>query len=296
MLGVNRSTYYYKPASESEENLLLMRMIDEEYTRRPFYGSRQMTFCLRNSGYLVNRKRVQRLMRQMGLEGICPKRKLSKGENREKKYPYLLKEMSIEERNQVWSTDITYIRLSGGFLYLVAIIDWYSRYVISWRLSNSMDIIFCLEAAEEALEKGCPNIMNSDQGSQFTSEKFTKMFEKKGALISWDGRGRALDNIFVERFWRSLKYEEVYLKEYKSVREAKRGIERYMDFYNNERPHQSLDGRRPQEVFWGTYRPMKELIVGRSRCGQASPSLWEHSACPGSERLFLDNVRKRKGV
>lgn len=267
-------------------------MIDEEYTRHPFYGSRQMTFFLRNSGYLVNRKRVQRLMKQMGLEGICPKRNLSKGENREKKYPYLLKGMLIEERNQVWSTDITYIRLSEGFLYLVAVIDWYSRYVISWRLSNSMDIVFCLEAAEEALEKGCPNIMNSDQGSQFTSEQFTEIFEKKGALISWDGRGRALDNIFVERFWRSLKYEEVYLKEYKSVREATRGIREYIGFYNTERPHQSLDGKRPQEVFLGSYEPRKELIVGRSRCGQTSPSFWEHSVCPASERLFLDNVRK----
>lgn len=279
LLGINRSTYYYKPATESKDNLLLMRMIDEEYTRHPFYGSRQMTFFLRNNGHLVNRKRVKRLMNKMGLEGVCPRRTLSKEGKQEKKYPYLLKGMLIEEVNKVWGADITYVRLMEGFLYLVAIIDWYSRYVIAWRLSNSMDIAFCLETAEEALEKNRPEIMNTDQGSQFTSEKFTGLFEDKEALISWDGRGRALDNIFVERFWRSIKYEEIYLKEYTSVKEARKGIGEYVNFYNNERPHQSLDGKRPREVFIGSYRPRKELVVGGTRTVQASPSFWERSAC-----------------
>lgn len=222
LLEVNRSAYYYEPAKESEQNLALMRIIDEEYTRHPFYGSRQMTFFLRNSGYLVNRKRVQRLMKGMGLMAIYPKRSLSQAKGRERKYPYLLKGVVIKGCDHVWSADITYIRLPGGFLYLVAIIDRYSRYVIAWRLSNSMDIIFCLEAAEEALVSRCPEIMNSDQGSQFTSEQFTRMFEKEEALISRDSKGRAPDNIYMERFWRSLKHEEVYLKEYKNVEEAKK--------------------------------------------------------------------------
>ena len=257
LIEVSRSAYYYKPAKESEESLALMKIIDEEYTRHPFYGSRQMTFFLRNCGYVVNRKRVQRLMKKMMLRAIFPKRALSQAKERELKYPYLLRGVTIKGCDHVWSTDITYIRLQGGFLYLVAIIDWYSRFIIAWRLSNSMDIVFCLEAAEEALLNRCPKIMNSDQGSQFTSKQFTKMFEKQGALISWDGKGRALDNIYMERFWRSLKYEEVYLKEYKSVKEARNGIGEYMDFYNNKRPHQSLDGRSPREVFFGSYQPKK---------------------------------------
>jgi putative transposase len=258
-LGVNRSNYYYEPAKESSENLALMEVIDEEYTKHPFYGSRQITWVLRNEGYSINRKRVQRLMRMIGLEAIYPKKNLSKGMEVEKKYPYLLNGMTIEVCNQVWSTDITYIRLSGGFLYLVALLDWYSRYVIAWRISNSMDIVFCLDAAEEALTLGTPEIINSDQGSQFTSPKFTELFESKGVKISWDGKGRALDNIFMERFWRSLKYEEVYLKEYKNVNEAVKGIGAYMNFYNTERPHQSLDGKRPKEVFFGSYRPNKNI-------------------------------------
>lgn len=260
LLGVNRSSYYYQPATESVKNMELMKIIDEEYTKHPFYGSRQLVFSLQNKGWKVNRKRVQRLMRVMGLEAIYPKKNSRKGEAREVKYPYLLKGLNIGRCNHVWSTDITYIRLSSGFLYLVAFMDWYSRYILSWKLSNSMDIIFCLEAAEEALEFGNPEIMNSDQGAQFTSPQFTNRFEKKGVKISWDGRGRALDNIFVERFWRSLKYEEIYLKEYRNGKEAKKGIEEYISFYNNERPHQSLDGKRPREVFLGEYIPKKGII------------------------------------
>ncbi len=269
-MGVHRSSYYYEPAQESEENLALMKVIDEEYTKRPFYGSRQMTNFLRNKDYIINRKRVQRLMRTMGLEAIYPKRNLSQPGKRDKKYSYLLRGITIDKCNQVWGTDITYIRLSKGFLYLVAMIDWYSRYVVAWKLSNSMDIVFCLEVAEEALKLGKPEIINSDQGSQFTSPRFTEIFENKGVRISWDGKGRALDNIFVERFWRSLKYEEVYLKEYRNVKEARSGINSYMNFYNDERPHQSLDGKRPREVFHGAYVPRKNILMKEIGGGQAS--------------------------
>lgn len=239
--------------------MLLMNMIDEEYTKHPFYGSRQMSFFLRRGGYSINRKRVQRLMGLMGLEAIYPKPNLSKPLERAKKYPYLLKGVEIEKCNQAWGVDITYIRLAKGFLYLVALLDWYSRYILSWRLSNSMDNLFCLKAAEEALWITVPEIMNSDQGSQFTSLRFVEMFETKGSKISWDGRGRAFDNIFIERFWRSLKYEEVYLKQYDNGKEAFQGIKEYIRFYNNERPHQSLDGRTPEEVFFGGYKPKKHI-------------------------------------
>lgn len=191
-----------------------------------------MSLWLNQYGYCVNRKRVQRLIRTMGLEAIYPKPNLSRSLEEKKKYPYLLKGISIERCNQAWGVDITYIRLMNGFLYLVALIDWYSRFILSWRLSNSMDVIFCLEAAKAALKIGTPEIMNSDQGSQFTNAHFVKLFEKKGAKISWDGRGRALDNIFIERFWRSLKYEEVYLKQYADGKEAFQGIGEYMKFYN----------------------------------------------------------------
>lgn len=290
LLEIHRSAYYYEAAKESEANLTLMRIIDEEYTRHPFYGSRQMTFFLRNCGYTVNRKRVQRLMKKIVLKAIYPVRALSQAKEREWKYPYLLRGLTIKGCNHVWSADITYIRLIGGFLYLVAIIDWYSRYILAWRVSNSMDIVFCLEAAEEALTNRCPEIMNSDQGSQFTSEQFTNMFERQGALISWDGKGRALDNIYMERFWRSLKYEEVYLKEYKNVKEAKKGIGKYMDFYNNERPHQSLDGRRPREVFFGSYQPKNEVVIGaKSQQAGLAELSWERSACPAANVLDARN-------
>jgi putative transposase len=259
LLTLNRSSYYLEPCQESEENLFLMTLIDEEYTRHPFYGSRRMSLWLDQCGYHMNRKRVQRLMRIMGLEAIYPKPNLSRAQEEKKKYPYLLKGVPIERCNQAWGVDITYIRLINGFLYLVALIDWYSRYILSWKLSNSLDVIFCLEAAKAALKRGTPEIMNSDQGSQFTSPNFVELFEKRGAKISWDSRGRALDNIFIERFWRSLKYEEVYLKQYANGKEAFQGIEEYIKFYNTERPHQSLKGKTPQAIFWEGYRLEKTL-------------------------------------
>lgn len=240
---------------------MLMHLMDEEYTKHPFYGSRKMTAIFRQQGYCVNRKKVQRLMRLMGLEAIYPKPNLSKAREEEKKYPYLLRGIIIQECNQAWGIDITYIRLEKGFLYLVTLLDWYSRYVLSWRLSNSMDILFCLEAAEEALKIEVPEIMNSDQGSQFTSPRFVGMFESKGCKISWDSRGRALDNVFIERFWRSLKYEEVYLKQYDNGKDALEGIKGYIKFYNCERPHQALDGKTPRDVFLGGYRPIKQMSI-----------------------------------
>ena len=248
IIGLNRATYYLEPKMESEKNLILMDLIDKEYLKHPFLGSRRLAVVMKDYGHIVNRKRIQRLMRIMGIEAIYPKRNLSLGMSSVKKYPYLLKNMKITRPNQVWSTDITYIKLVNGFLYLVAVIDWYSRYVISWELSNTLGIDFCLEALEEALKLGTPNIWNNDQGSQFTSPQFVSVLEKSGISISWDGRGRALDNIFIERLWRSLKYEEVYLKEYLNGQEAWNGIGNYFTYYNNNRPHQSLGYRKPAEV------------------------------------------------
>ena len=225
-----------------------MDLIDKEYLKHLFLGSRRLSVVMEDYGYFVNRKRIQRLMRNMGIEPIYPKRNLSIGNTPIKKYPYLLKGMEITQPNQVWSTDITYIKLAKGFLYLVAVMDWYSRYVISWELSNTLDIAFCLEALKEALKLGKPTIWNNDQGSQFTSPQFVSILEKSGINISWDGRGRALDNIFIERLWRSLKYEEVYLKEYLSGKEALKGIDDYFEYYNNNRPHQALGYRKPAEI------------------------------------------------
>lgn len=248
LLEVARSSYYFKPCLETEENLALMELIDREYTRHPFYGTRRITAWLKIQGQLVNRKRIQRLMRLMGLEGICPKRNLSKGDKNHKIYPYLLKGLKITHSNQVWSTDITYIKMRGGFMYLTSVMDWYSRYVLSWRLSNSLEMNFCLEALEEALQKGKPEIFNTDQGAQFTSERYTECLEEEKIQISMDGRGRALDNIFIERLWRTVKYEEIYLKEYETVKCLYSALGEYFDFYNNERPHQSLDYRTPKQV------------------------------------------------
>ena len=199
-------------------------------------------------GHRVNRKRVQRLMRTMGLEVIYPQKNLSKANHDHKKYPYLLKDLPVIRSNQVWSTDITYIRLNGGFAYCTAVIDWYSRYVIAWRVSNTLDTSFCLDVLKESLKRGKPEIFNTDQGVQYTSAAFTSLLEKNGIKISMDGRGRALDNIFIERLWRSLKYEDIYLKDYRTVKEARSGIRDYFLFYNNERPHQSLDYQRPIQV------------------------------------------------
>ncbi len=249
LLDVNRSSLYYEPAGESEENLLLMRLIDEQYTRAPFYGSRRMAVCLRSQGHEVNRKRVGRLMGLMGIEAVYPKPKLSQPGEGHKIYPYLLEGVEVERVNQVWSTDITYIRMAQGFAYLVAVMDWFSRFVLSWALSVTMELAFCVEALKGALRWGRPEIFNSDQGAQFTSEQFTGVLEGRGIAVSMDGRGRCLDNIFIERLWRSLKYEEVYLHDYTLVPEARAGIGRYFRFYNYERPHQSLDYRTPAIIY-----------------------------------------------
>lgn len=227
-----------------------MKMMDEQYIKIPFYGSRRMTVWLNEQGYEVNRKRVQRLMRKMGIEAIYPKKNLSKRNQEHRIFPYLLRQVRVDHQNQVWSTDITFIRMAQGFLYLVAIMDWYSRYILSWRLSNTMETWFCVEALEEALTAyGRPEIFNSDQGSQFTSREFTGRLIRADIRISMDGRGRAFDNIFIERLWRSLKYEEVYLHDYSDGLEADERLDWYFTFYNNERPHQSLSYRTPASVY-----------------------------------------------
>ena len=238
-------------AGESDENLHFMRLLDEQYTATPFYGVRRMTAWLRTQGYTVNPKRVSRLMHQMGLETIYTKPRLSRAHPDHCIYPYLLRGVPITRVNQVWSTDITFIRLHGGFVYLVAVIDWFSRYVLSWELSITMDVSFCLEALEQALQVAKPDIFNSDQGSQFTSVDFTRRLKEADIRISMDGRGRALDNVFVERLWRSVKYEEVYLKDYGTPREAIQGLEAYFDFYNGQRLHQSLNYETPAAVYFG---------------------------------------------
>jgi putative transposase len=250
LLGLNRSTLYYQPAAETAETLALMRLIDEQYTRRPFYGSRRMTVWLNQQGEEVNRKRVQRLMRRMGLEAIYPKPRLSA--NRDHKvYPYLLRDVAIERPDQVWSADITYVPLASGYMYLVATIDWYSRRVLGWRLSNTLDGAFCTEMLREVLGGGKPEVFNTDQGVQFTASAWTSRVESAGVKVSMDGRGRCLDNVFVERLWRSVKYEDVYLRGYETVRELERGLTAYFEFYNEERPHQSLGYRTPAVVYEG---------------------------------------------
>jgi putative transposase len=252
LAGVSRATIYAQrvPGPDDESDLPLCSLIDEEYTRRPFYGSRKMVVFLKTAGHTVNRKRVQRLMRKMGLAGMAPGPNTSRPHPEHKVYPYLLRGVSVVRPNQVWSTDITYIRLEHGFAYLVAIIDWYSRRVLGWRISNSMDAMFCVDCLEESLRThGNPEIFNSDQGSQFTSEAFTGILKREGIVMSMDGRGRALDNIFVERLWRSVKHEDVYLKGYASLGELTVGLTEYFAFYNNERPHQSLGQKTPEAVY-----------------------------------------------
>lgn len=226
-----------------------MSLLDEEYTRHPFYGIRRMSAWLNRQGYLVNHKRVSRLMQMMGIQAIYPKRNLSRSIREDRKYPYLLKDMKIEYPDQVWSSDITYIRMKHGFVYLTAVIDWFSRYVLSYEISNTLDKDFCIKALKTAMNITTPEIFNTDQGSQFTSDEFTRCLNDKDIRISMDSRGRALDNIFVERLWRSVKYEEVYLKKYETVREAMTGIKEYFRFYNTERLHQSLDYQTPYEIY-----------------------------------------------
>jgi putative transposase len=250
LAGVSRATVYAQPKPDDGNDLLLSRLIDEEYTRHPFYGSRKMVIFLEGIGHSVNRKRVQRLMRILGLIGMAPGPNTSRPHPEHKVYPYLLRGVPIVRPNQVWSTDITYIRLARGFVYLVAIIDWYSRRVLSWRISNSMEAVFCVDCLEEALRAhGTPEIFNSDQGSQFTSAAFTDVLKREGVVISMDGRGRAFDNIFVERLWRSVKHEDVYLKGYATMCELMVGLTEYFAFYNGERPHQSLGQKTPDVVY-----------------------------------------------
>jgi putative transposase len=248
LLGLSRASFYYQAATESEENLALMRLIDEEYTRHPWRGSRRMTVWLCGEGHEVNRKRVQRLMRLMGIEAIYPKPRLSAGGGH-KVYPYLLRNVAIERPDQVWSTDITYVPLPGGFMYLAAVIDWYSRYVLAWRLSNTLDGDFCLEMLDEALRLGKPEVFNTDQGVQFTAQAWTSRLESAGVAVSMDGKGRCLDNVFVERLWRTVKYEDIYLWRYETVPQLQQGLGRYFPYYNEERLHQALDYRTPAEVY-----------------------------------------------
>jgi putative transposase len=251
LLGLHRSTLYYAPAGESAENLHLMRLIDEQYLRTPFYGWPRMTAYLRRQGYVVNAKRVRRLMQKMGVQAIYPKPKTTRAGQEKSVYPYLLRGIEIRHPNFVWSADITYVPMRQGFMYLVAVIDWYSRYVLTWQLSNTLDGYFCLAALQQALQAGRPMIFNTDQGVQFTAHEFTGCLKMADIQISRDGRGRALDNIFIERLWRSVKYEDIYLKDYGTVPELDAGLADYFRFYNHERLHQSLDYRMPAELHFG---------------------------------------------
>jgi putative transposase len=251
LLFINRSSYYYKAKAISSKDLQIMKIIDETYTTHPYYGTRRMSKCLQAKGYDVGRKVLRRYYRIMGLEAIYPKKNLSKRSQAHKVYPYLLRDMEITEVNQVWSADITYVRLREGFVYLVAIIDWYSRYGLSWQVSINLDSEFCVSALEEALAKyGKPKIFNTDQGVQFTSERFIMVLTDNAIDISMDGKGRALDNVFIERFWRSLKQEKIYIIILNTVREAKNAISDYMSFYNTERMHQSLEYLTPEKVYF----------------------------------------------
>ena len=252
LLVISRSGLYYQPKGISEEDLTLMKLIDRQYLMTPYYGARKIAAWLKGQSYSVNRKRVRRLMRLMGLKAIYRHPRTSKPAPGHKIYPYLLGGLKITRPNQAWAADITYIPMARGFLYLVAIIDWYSRYVLSWRLSNTMDAGFCVEALEEALKKGRPDIFNTDQGAQFTSEAYTGLLEQHGVRISMDGKGSYNDNLFIERLWRTVKYEEVYLKAYQDGRVAQAGLRNYFHFYNTERPHQALGYRTPAEVFIST--------------------------------------------
>jgi putative transposase len=252
LLGISRSGLYYQPKGISGEDIALMNLIDRQYLATPFYGARKIAAWLKGQNYSVNRKRVRRLMRLMGLRAIYRRPRTSKPAPGHRIYPYLLGGMKITRPNQVWAADITYIPMARGFLYLVAIIDWYSRHVLSWRLSNTLDAGFCVEALEEALRKSKPEIFNTDQGAQFTGEAFTGLLESHGVRISMDGKGSYNDNLFIERLWRTVKYEEVYLKAYQDARDARAGLGAYFRFYNAERPHQALGYRTPAEVFVST--------------------------------------------
>jgi putative transposase len=275
LLEFPRASYYYTPCPVDELSLELMRRIDEQYLKTPFYGSRRMVVSLQSQGFSVNRKRVQNLMRMMGIEAIYPKRRLSVANKEHKIYPYLLRGLDISRPDQVWATDITYIRLNRGFAYLVAVMDWYSRYVLSWELSLTLETDFCLEALRNALKLGKPEIFNTDQGCQFTSEAFTGILKAEEIMISMDGRGRVFDNIMVERLWRSVKYEEVFLNDYRNVLDSRHGLGKYFGFYNEVRPHQSLGYRTPEEVYFGEQHSEDRRIsliagVGEPRSGDGA--------------------------
>lgn len=279
MLTINRTSLYYKPAPPSAEEVAIKHCIDEIYTERPFYGSRRITAQLSRKNILVNRKRVQRYMREMGIAGICPGPNLSKRNTEHKVYPYLLRNIKASYSNHIWGIDITYIRLKHGWMYLVAVLDWYSRYIVSWELDQVLEIPFVLSTVKQALICAKPLICNSDQGSHFTSPQYIQILQDNGVQISMDGKGRATDNIFTERLWRSIKYEEVYLNDYTSPREARRRIGQYIDFYNNDRPHQSLGYKTPSEVYH-SIRPLEPAVD--------SAALWTtpKTGCPQS----LDNA------
>ena len=251
LLGLSRASLYYEPAGEGAEDLAVMERIDREYTEHPFYGSRRMTAWLRTQGYAVNRKRVRRLMGVMGLEAIYARPRTTVAGRGHRVYPYLLRGVSIDRVDQVWSADITYIPMVGGFMYLVATIDWYSRYVLGWRLSNTLVGSFCNEMLDAALGAGRPEVFNTDQGVQFTAAGFTSRLAKEGIAIGMDGRGRCLDNVFIERLWRSVKYEDVYLRGYETVPELERGLAAYFQFDNERRLHQSLEYQTPAQVYQG---------------------------------------------
>jgi putative transposase len=255
LLAVNRSSLYYTPVDVDAEELALMRRIDELHLKHPFFGSRMLTETLKKKGCVINRKHTQRLMRVMGLESMAPKPKTSSAAHEHPVYPYLLRQVKVCRVDQVWAADITYIPMARGFGYLMAIIDWYSRRVLAWRLSNTMETTFCVEALQEALSRfGKPEIFNTDQGAQFTADSFTRILRDCGIKISMDGKGRCIDNVFVERLWRSLKYEEVYLNPYDSMGEARMGIGRYFHFFNDERPHQALGYQTPSSFYDGLLR------------------------------------------
>lgn len=260
LLGFQRSAIYYEPQPETQENLRIMRLMDEEHLRHPARGSRQMIDFLEDQGLLVNRKRVQRLMRKMGIEGLSPKRRTTLAAAGHRVYPYLLRGLPIERPNQVWCSDITYVPMASGFMYLVAVMDWFSRHVISWRVSNSMDTEFCVDALQDALGQAAPEIMNTDQGAQFTSRDFTGLLTQHGVAISMDGKGRAIDNVMIERLWRTVKYEEIYLKQYSSGADLHQGLGRYFAYYAQERKHSSLDRQTPAEV----YRSGRSKRIGHS--------------------------------
>jgi len=252
LMGLARSSYYYRQAKADPYDPVLMRLLDEQYTKRPFYGVLRMTEWLCRQGHEVGPKRVRRLLRQMGLEAVYRKPRLSKPAPGHRIYPYRLRSARIEQPNDVWAMDITYVRMERGFAYLTAVMDWVSRYVLAWRLSPTLDVEFCLEALEEALSYGRPEIFNTDQGAQFTSDAFTGRLEQAEIQISMDGRGRFHDNIFIERLWRTVKYEEVYLHDYENVWSAEEHLGRYFPFYNDDRPHQTLDWKTPAEVYWAS--------------------------------------------